>query len=199
MYSWHWQVLFLTTLSRPLVGLRGGRLATISVSAHRTMNTVKSVVSHDDLMDLTDEELLNGWKEGTVINVQRIKIRRDNKELPTKHIVLTFGSSTLPDAIETGYLKLRVRPYIPNPRRCYKCQRFGHASQRCRGQLTCAKCTTKDHSADECTAEAYCANYDGSHSAYSRSCAAWKKEKEKITIKVKENISFREARQCLSP
>nr|XP_037273352.1 uncharacterized protein LOC119165274 [Rhipicephalus microplus] len=172
----------------------------ITVTAHRTMNTVKGVVSDDDLMDLTDEELLAGWKDENVVQVQRIKIRRDNREILTRHIIVTFNSSTLPDEIETGYLKLHVRPYIPNPRRCFKCQRFGHASQSCRGQLTCAKCSATGHSSDDnCNAEAHCANCDGDHPAYSRSCTAWRQEKEVITIKYKENISFREARQRLSP
>ncbi|XP_049274322.1 uncharacterized protein LOC119403587 [Rhipicephalus sanguineus] len=39
----------------------------ITVTAHRTMNTVKGVVSDDDLMDLTDSDLLAGWKDENVI------------------------------------------------------------------------------------------------------------------------------------
>lgn len=172
----------------------------ITITPHRTMNTVKGVVSDGDLMDLSDDELLTGWKEENVIQVQRIKIRRENKEIPTKHIILTFASSTLPTEIATGYLKLPVRPYIPNPRRCFKCQRFGHGSQSCRGQLTCAKCGTKGHTADDdCQLQVHCANCEGDHPAYSRSCVAWKMEKEIINTKFKLNISFREARQRVSP
>lgn len=172
----------------------------VTVSAHRTMNTVKGVVSDDDLKDLTNDELLAGWKDENVVHVQRIVVRRENKEIPTKHIIVTFGCSTLPQELVTGYLKLSVRPYIPNPRRCFKCQRFGHASQSCRGQLTCARCGITGHSADDdCKAEPHCANCDGEHAAYSRSCTAWKKEKEIITIKVTHNISFREARHRVSP
>ena len=172
----------------------------VSVSPHRTMNTVKGVVSDEDLMTLSDEELLDGWKDQGVTHVQRITIRRNNTEIATKHLILTFSSTTLPENLETGYVKLHVRPYIPNPRRCFKCQRFGHGSQSCRGQLTCAKCGTTGHSTDHRkNDEFHCANCDGSHPAYSRSCAAWKKEKEIITVKVKENITFREARQRISP
>ena len=172
----------------------------ISVTAHRTMNTVKGVVSDEDLVELTEAELLDGWKDQDVVNVQRITIRRNDTEIPTKHLILTFNSTTLPETLETGYVKLHVRPYIPNPRRCFKCQRFGHASQSCRGQLTCPKCGTTGHSAEECTHdETHCANCDGDHPAYSRACPTWRKEKEIITLKVKENITFREARQRLSP
>lgn len=63
----------------------------------------------------------------------------------------------------------------------------------------CAKCGTTGHSSDDCNNdEVHCANCDGSHPAYSRACPAWKKEKEIITVKVKENITFREARQRIS-
>lgn len=172
----------------------------ISITPHRSLNTSRGVVSDQELLGLTEGELLEGWKDQQVTQVQRIKIRRDKKEIPTKHIIVAFCTSTLPEHLETGYLKLNVRPYIPNPRRCFKCQRFGHGSQSCRGQLTCGKCATTGHATDECKVEdgAHCANCDGAHPAYSRTCPTWKKEKEIVTIKITQNITFREARQQVS-
>ncbi|XP_049523873.1 uncharacterized protein LOC125945682 [Dermacentor silvarum] len=169
----------------------------VSVTPHRSMNTIRGVISDDDLMELTETELLEGWSDQNVINVKRIKMRRDGKEIQTKHLILTFGSSVLPEIIETGYVKIRVRPYIPNPLRCFKCQRFGHSSQNCRGRITCAKCAD-EHPSESCENAPHCVNCDGEHAAYSRSCPSWKKEKEIVTIKVKENISFREARRRVS-
>lgn len=169
----------------------------VSVTPHRSLNSSRGVVSDQDLLDLTESELLEGWSEQQVIRVQRIKIRRDDKEIPTKHLILTFGTSTLPEYIETGYLKLKVRPYIPNPRRCFKCQRFGHGSLSCRGRQTCAKCSSHEHPSDNCVETPHCANCEGGHAAYSRTCPIWKKEKEIVTLKVTENISFREARRRL--
>lgn len=61
------------------------------------MNTVRGVVSDDDLMNLTEAELLDGWKEQNVVNIQRINIRRYNTEKPTKHIIPTFESNELPE------------------------------------------------------------------------------------------------------
>ncbi|GFW56329.1 uncharacterized protein TNCV_2088381 [Trichonephila clavipes] len=46
----------------------------------------------------------------------------------------------LPSNIKAGYLNCKLRPYIPNPLRCFKCQRFGHSQNSCRGQLTCSRC-----------------------------------------------------------
>lgn len=171
----------------------------ITISAHRSLNTVRGVISDDDLKYVTEEELLNGLKEQHVTNVYRIKIRREGKEIETKHFVLTFALSILPDSVEVGYSKLKLRPYIPNPRRCFKCQRYGHGSQSCRGQTTCAKCASHDHPSDNCEVQPHlCVNCEGSHPAYSRACPTWKQEKEIITLKVKENITFREARKRLS-
>lgn len=170
----------------------------VTITKHKSMNTVRGVVSDDDLIELSETELLEGWSDHNVINVQRIKIRRDDKEIPTKHLILTFGSSTLPEHIETGYIRMHVRPYIPNPRRCFKCQRYGHGSQSCRGRLTCAKCSSHDHPADECSNTPHCINCDGGHPSYSRACPAWKREKDIISLKVRENISFKEARRRFS-
>lgn len=85
----------------------------ITVAAHQTMNTI-CIMSDNDLIYLTNGELLAGGKDENGIQVQRIKIRQENKELPTRHLKLTFASSTVPDAIETGCLKLHVRPH-PKP------------------------------------------------------------------------------------
>ncbi|KAH8019705.1 hypothetical protein HPB51_021027 [Rhipicephalus microplus] len=45
------------------------------------MNTTRGVVSDADLLGLTEEELLEGWKSQNVTNVQRIIIRRHNKPI----------------------------------------------------------------------------------------------------------------------
>lgn len=167
--------------------------APVSVTPDRFFNSSQGVVSDQDLLDLSESELLEGWSEQHVMNLQPIKIRRDNKEVSTKHLVLTFGTSMLPEYVETGYLKLNVRLYIPNPRRCFKCQRFGRGSESCRGRQTCAKRSSHDHSADSCNETPQCANREGAYPAYSRTCPAWKKEKEIVTLKVTQNISFKEA------
>ncbi|XP_070389322.1 uncharacterized protein [Dermacentor albipictus] len=159
------------------------------------MNTTRSVVSDDDLLQMTEAELLEGFNEQNVVNVKRIKMRRDGKEIATKHLILIFISTVMPESIESGYINLRVRPYVPNPLRCFKCQRFGHSSQSCRGRQTGAKCSAHEHTSEACGNALHCVNCDREHATYSRSCPSWKKEKEIVTIEVKENTSFKEARR----
>ncbi|XP_064464350.1 uncharacterized protein LOC135375606 [Ornithodoros turicata] len=121
-------------------------------------------------------------------------MRRDGKEITTKHIILSFQLHKLPTTIKAGYLNCHVRPYVPNPRRCFKCQHFGHGSQVCRGQETCPKCSGTDHPAESCRYQVRCANCKGDHPVYSRSCPRLKDEKEILRIKAEQNISYKDAK-----
>ncbi|KAM7312232.1 hypothetical protein ISCGN_009137 [Ixodes scapularis] len=140
----------------------------VSASLHRTLNTIRGVLSEDDFLDASEEEILEGLKDAGVVAVKRIMFRKDGKETPSKHVILTFERHTLPETVKAGYLQCRIRPYVPNPQRCFRCQRFGHGSRSCRGKETCAKCGSQEHVADICEAAARCSNCSGPHPAYSR-------------------------------
>ncbi|GBL54194.1 hypothetical protein AVEN_39335-1 [Araneus ventricosus] len=94
-------------------------------------------------------------------------------------------------------MRLSVRTYIPNPLRCFKCQRFGHSKTHCRGTLTCARCAEVGHESTNCTRTEKCVNCKGEHTSFSRNCFAWKQEKEIITTKIKKQISYQEARKLV--
>lgn len=145
--------------------------------------------------------VLEGFNEEqtNVIAVRGIKIRRKDREIATKHLVLTFNSTTLPDNVHRGYLNLRVRPHVPNPRRCFHCQRYGHTQQSCRGKLTCALCASTEHGDHTCDVEdVQCVNCSSERPACSRKCPCVRQEKELLAIKVKENVSFQEAKRRLA-
>ncbi|GBN55096.1 hypothetical protein AVEN_18045-1 [Araneus ventricosus] len=94
-------------------------------------------------------------------------------------------------------MRLSVRTYIPNPLRCFKCQRFGHSKTSCRGTLTCGRCAEVGHESTDCTRTEKCVNCKGEHTSFSRNCFAWKQEKEIISTKIKKQISFQEARKLI--
>ncbi|GBN06549.1 hypothetical protein AVEN_212778-1 [Araneus ventricosus] len=117
----------------------------LTVSAHVTLNSSKGVISCGELLHVPMEEVLKGFQPQGVTRIQRIKIRQDGQLIDTKHLILTFHSPKIPDSVRAGYIKLTVRPYIPNTLRCYKCQRFGHSKASCLGTLTCARCAEASH------------------------------------------------------
>ncbi|GBL87512.1 hypothetical protein AVEN_165131-1 [Araneus ventricosus] len=130
----------------------------VAVSAHATLNSSKGVVSYGELLNVPIEEILKGFQPQGVTQVQRIKIGKNGQLIDTKHLILTFHSPRIPESVRAGYIKLTVRPYIPNPLRCFKCQRLGHSKASCRGTLTCARCAEAGHDSSNCTESEKCVN-----------------------------------------
>ncbi|XP_055928782.1 uncharacterized protein LOC129959908 [Argiope bruennichi] len=167
----------------------------VTAASHTSLNFSKGVITCGELFNVPLEEIIAELKPQGVTHVRQISIRRDEQLLPTKHYILTFHRPTIPEFIYAGYIKLPVRQYIPNPLRCFKCQRFGHSKINCRGTLTCASCAGKDHDSEQCNAPEKCVNCGGCHTSFSRVCERWKVEKQITSIKFKESISYPEARK----
>lgn len=112
---------------------------------------------------------------------------------------MTFNKPKIPEKIKIGYHIKRVEQFIPNPLRCYKCQRYGHHEEKCSNQAVCGRCGEGDphHTTDQCREVCKCANCGGDHPVYARVCEKWKKEKEILTLKHTKNISFLEARKII--
>ncbi|KAM7303400.1 hypothetical protein ISCGN_013358 [Ixodes scapularis] len=72
----------------------------VSASPHRTLNTIRGVLSEDDFLDASEEEILEGLKDAGVVAVKRIMFRKDGEETPSKHVILTFERHTLPETVK---------------------------------------------------------------------------------------------------
>ncbi|GBN17210.1 hypothetical protein AVEN_87589-1 [Araneus ventricosus] len=92
-----------------------------------TLNFCRGVISDDELLFSSDEEILEGLSSQGVVNVRRIFTRKGTDTIPTKHVILTFSSSVLLSIIKAGYMNIRMRPYIPHPLRCFKFQKLNLA------------------------------------------------------------------------
>ena len=167
----------------------------VTISSHRTFNSCKGLISEPDFQYVPEPEILENLKDQGVTDVHRITITRNDNKIPTKHIILTINSPKLPQSIKAGYLQCSIRPYIPNPLRCFKCQRFGHSKISCRGTLTCGRCSAVGHDSQDCNEKYSCVNCKGDHPSYSRNCQKWIKEKEIQTIRTKQNITYPEAKK----
>ncbi|GFX83307.1 uncharacterized protein TNCV_2489631 [Trichonephila clavipes] len=128
-----------------------------------------------------------------------VKRLRSGELLIETHSVIQTKSPHLPTSIKAGYLHCKIRPYVPNPLRCFKCQRFGHSETACRGQLTCSRCASVGHASTDCSLEPKCFNCSESHQSDSKLCFKWKLEKKIQEIKTSKNISYPEARKLILP
>ncbi|GFW95714.1 putative RNA-directed DNA polymerase from transposon X-element [Trichonephila clavipes] len=125
----------------------------ITVIPHCSLNYSRGVISAADLLNVSTEEIKENMLDQNVCDVRRITIRRDGQELNTKHLILTFSTLELPQSVKAAYLHCPVRPYIPNPLRCFQCQRFEHLKTVYRGQPTCSRCAEVGHDSADCKAK----------------------------------------------
>ncbi|GBN79514.1 hypothetical protein AVEN_205512-1 [Araneus ventricosus] len=171
----------------------------VTVSPHHTLNHSKGVVSESEFQRDLEKDLLECLQTQNVIAVKRITIKRNGQIFPTKHLILTFNNPVLPKNVKIAYINCPVKPYIPDPLRCFKCQKFGHTTTACRGNKEiCARCSLPDHNSQTCKSTTQkCYNCSSDHPSYSRSCPRYKLEKEIQTIKITKKISFQEARQIV--
>jgi len=171
----------------------------VTVSAHRTLNTSKGVIRCMELIDCDKTEILEELKTQGVSDINNITVKgNDGSRRNTNTFIVTFRLPTLPKHIKIGYLRVPVAVYIPNPLRCFKCQRFGHGQKVCRREVVCAKCGQTGHSDRDCRNEAKCPNCSGSHSAFNRDCPKWIQEKQVQIIKAEKGVSFPDARRLAS-
>ena len=169
----------------------------IKVTPHRTRNYTKGVFSCRDLAKMTEEDILHELQDinQPVVGIHRISSKKTGTLKPTDTFIVTFSTSVLPKDIKIGSLNVKVRPYIPNPRRCFNCQGYGHAKTKCQNKTVCAKCGQEGHEYETCTNDPHCLHCKGSHAASSRECPKYKHEKKIMELVYTEKITFYEAKQ----
>lgn len=71
-----------------------------------------------------------------------------NKQETNQVIVELQGQ--IPEKLRLGaWGSYKLRPFVPQPLRCYKCQQYGHHQSRCRRKAACAICSGA-HESEEC-------------------------------------------------
>ena len=130
---------------------------------------------------------------------RRNRVKRGDALVPTNSILLTFDRPDIPSDIRICYVRVHVRPLVPNPMRCYRCQRFGHTRQYYRNRPACGTCSSTDHTGEDCPSEnpwcVNCGEGQDPNPSYDRLCPALTREKEILSVMSTQRLSFREARE----
>ena len=162
-------------------------------------NSCRGVLYHPSFVFDSDEEMLDGLARHHVVEISHFTKLVNGVRNKTGACVATFGVPTLPEEVKYGYESVSVRPYIPNPLRCFRCQLFGHHGNACRSSTQhCGKCAAEGHDTDSCASLTLkCRNCGDAHSSSSRDCPVWKQEKEVCTVKVTQGLTYFEARKLV--
>ena len=144
---------------------------------HKSLNTSMGVVSSKELSLCTLEEIKKELKRQDVIDVKRVSIKKEGKTIETNTYIMTFNTPRIPEKIKVGYFIEKVEQFVPNPLRCYRCQKYGPYEDSCRGREVCGKCGQRDpgHHMNECEFPYKCTNCGGNHPVYARSCDIWRR------------------------
>ena len=169
----------------------------MKASPHRSLNSSKGVIHIRDLGDLDEEEIASELRDQGVLSVRRIIIKKDGNIINTNTYILTFSKPSPPERLRIGYLSVHVDLFIPNPLRCFKCQRYGHGRDSCKNLPACFRCGQQGHDSTDCQKAAKCANCQGDHVAASKDCPVWKKEKEIQKVKTENRLGYPEARRLV--
>ena len=86
------------------------------VKPHGFLNTCKGVIRSFESINCSDEKLTE-WFHNHNIESYYCLPKHHNSE--SESLVLVFQGRKLPEIARVGFERCRVRPYIPNPRRCY--------------------------------------------------------------------------------
>lgn len=167
----------------------------VEVIPHPNLNVCRCTIFCTDLIDMEEADILQEMKSDGVIRVQRITRNENGKRVNTPVLILTFCKTTYPEHLKVGLNSVPTRPFFPNPMLCYSCFSYGHTRARCPGPQRCFNCSGNVHEVDECNETPYCRNCKDGHRPTNRQCPVYKQEVEVIKIKVRDNLSFAEARK----
>ncbi|KAG1676583.1 RNA-directed DNA polymerase from mobile element jockey [Nymphon striatum] len=169
----------------------------VTISPHGSLNYSKGVIRSRELKDCSEAELLQELKSQGITAVKKISITRNGQKITTGTIILTFNIPEPPKSIKAAYLNVSVDKYIPNPLRCFKCQKFGHHQTSCKHEAVCGRCGEANHTDNGCEKTPCCVNCKGKHPSYSRECPNFSLEKKIVTHKYNNNTTFPEARRMV--
>jgi hypothetical protein len=130
--------------------------------------------------------------------IKPVHLRSNHQKVA--HVTLGFSDiHTANDAIQAGLFiegkHVDIRKKLTEPRRCLRCQKFGHFVLDCKmDEDACARCNGK-HRTSTCkvtnTADFACSNCIGTnakgHGAADRNCPAFKTELEKLHNRIPDN------------
>ena len=171
----------------------------VSVSQHNSLNSSKGIIRDRVLKGESEDSIVEYLRPQGVTGCKRFKIKKEGQSVETNTLLLTFDRVNVPKSLKIFYRVVPVDVYVPNPLRCFNCQRFGHHENNCTEDpgSVCENCGADGHAhhTSQCKNPTKCINCGKDHSPKSNICEVWLKEKPIMKLKVTNNISYLEAKK----
>lgn len=160
------------------------RQQNVDIDLHTSSNKSKGTIFANELKHMNNEELRQEFTSENANRVWRILTTKEGARRPTSLLALTFDTSFLPKQVHAGYVRYKVRPFIPNPLRPFRCQAYGHGSRNCCREDRRVRCGQSKHEI-ECTSPQKCLNCGSAeHAAYQMMCPEQKEKKQSVNSKL---------------
>ena len=104
---------------------------TVEVTEHQSLNSSQGIIREKMLKMESEDNILEYLRPQGVTHVKRFKIKKNDELINTNTLLLTFNSVVTPKTLKIFYQIIPVELYVPNPLRCFNCQRFGHHENNC--------------------------------------------------------------------
>lgn len=161
---------------------------------------VVSPIGFDTDLDVIKDYIKTRDASTKIAKVERLKRKTEDGWTDSVSIKITFEAKELPSSITIAHGFYRVRPYVREPRQCYKCQRMGHVANSCKSQkMRCLLCGD-NHPKEKCSRmpnNFTCANCNGNHKANSRECHYYDTACRIEQERAKKNKSYQSAREAV--
>lgn len=160
----------------------------------------KGVITVEALSEESDEEVLAELESQGVIAVRNFPTRLNGTVKRSATFELTFAKE-LPLQLNVGYLKVSVRPFIPDPLRCFRCNLLGHTSRNCKlpeDVKVCINCGEKHPiiKGQRCEAPPKCVNCGATdHNSASRTCPAMQQQQKLLKHSVMTKTPIAEVKK----
>ena len=198
--------------------------ARVTVKCYDGKSANKIVTSKDVLSDFNPEAFITNFRvsrEGIIRNIPldistediirfsatslkcsimeaRRFVHKNEKgeKVPSTTVQIKFEGQEIPDFIDLFHMRIKVDPYITQPKLCYSCFRFGHVANQCKNPR-CRFCGSSPHEKEQVCPQINgpytCLNCKGSHIVSDKSCPAFKEQSTIRKMAAFRNIPIKEA------
>ncbi|XP_050311094.1 uncharacterized protein LOC126746775 isoform X2 [Anthonomus grandis grandis] len=177
-----------------------------SVGGQAMTKTCKGLVRQIDL-EIGEDELLKCCKTNS--HVEILDAKRLNRKIikngetnyePTGTVLFTFKGVYLPKSITFYRLERPISIYISPVTQCFRCLRFGHTRNNCKGKercFNCAKETNENSEEEHSTCNTQCLYCKDNHKSTDKKCPEYMRQKNIKELMAYENITFYDASESI--